>query len=137
MDQPTTPIRRTDPDATTEFVPADPAAPEAVEAEAGVAGTVPVLVTVRGPNAGSRYPLTAGVTVVGRHPDSEIRLDDVTVSRRHAEFHRTAGGFTVSDLGSLNGTYVNRERVESALLVDRDEIQIGKFRLVFHTAGAG
>jgi pSer/pThr/pTyr-binding forkhead associated (FHA) protein len=96
---------------------------------------VPMLVTVRGPNTGSRYLLTEDVTVVGRHPDSDILLDDVTVSRRHAEFQRTGGGFNVSDLGSLNGTYVNRERVESAALVDRDEIQIGKFRLVFHAAG--
>ena len=66
-----------------------------------------------------------------RHPDSDIFLDDVTVSRRHAEFHRGASAFTVRDVGSLNGTYVNRERVESATLSNGDEVQIGKFRLVF------
>jgi pSer/pThr/pTyr-binding forkhead associated (FHA) protein len=85
----------------------------------------------RGPNAGARFLLDHDVTTSGRHPDSDIFLDDVTVSRRHAEFHRTATGFTVRDVGSLNGTYVNRERVESATLNNADEVQIGKFRLVF------
>ena len=67
----------------------------------------------------------------GRHPDSDIFLDDVTVSRRHAEFRREGSGYTVHDVGSLNGTYVNRERVEAATLSNGDEVQIGKFRLVF------
>jgi pSer/pThr/pTyr-binding forkhead associated (FHA) protein len=67
----------------------------------------------------------------GRHPDSEIFLDDVTVSRRHAVFNRTADGYTVSDVGSLNGTYVNRDRIETIALKDSDEVQIGKYRLVF------
>ena len=71
------------------------------------------------------------MTTSGRHPDSDIFLDDVTVSRRHAEFHRDWGTFTVRDVGSLNGTYVNRERVEAATLSNGDEVQIGKFRLVF------
>ena len=82
-------------------------------------------------NAGARFLLEHDVTTSGRHPDSDIFLDDVTVSRRHAEFHRGSGGFTVRDVGSLNGTYVNRERVESATLSSGDELQIGKFRLVF------
>ncbi|MDN5933964.1 MAG: FHA domain-containing protein, partial [Pseudonocardia sp.] len=69
----------------------------------------------------------------GRHPDSDIFLDDVTVSRRHAEFRRDAGEFVVVDVGSLNGTYVNREPVDTAVLADGDEVQIGKFRLVFLT----
>ena len=90
-----------------------------------------LLVVRRGPNAGARFLLDHDVTTSGRHPDSDIFLDDVTVSRRHAEFHRGAGGFTVRDVGSLNGTYVNRERVESATLSSGDEVQIGKFRLVF------
>jgi hypothetical protein len=90
-----------------------------------------LLVVRRGPNAGARFLLDHDVTTSGRHPDSDIFLDDVTVSRRHAEFHRGAGGFTVRDVGSLNGTYVNRERVESATLNNSDEVQIGKFRLVF------
>ena len=100
-----------------------------------VAGSLPpgmaLLVVRRGPNAGARFLLDHDVTTSGRHPDSDIFLDDVTVSRRHAEFHRTATGFTVRDVGSLNGTYVNRERVESATLSNSDEVQIGKFRLVF------
>ena len=90
-----------------------------------------LLVVRRGPNAGARFLLDHDVTTSGRHPDSDIFLDDVTVSRRHAEFHRGPGGFTVRDVGSLNGTYVNRERVESATLGNSDEVQIGKFRLVF------
>src|SRR5262245_14000249 len=99
------------------------------------AGALPpgmaLLVVRRGPNAGARFLLERDVTTSGRHPDSDIFLDDVTVSRRHAEFHRAISGFTVRDVGSLNGTYVNRERVESATLSNGDEVQIGKFRLVF------
>ena len=90
-----------------------------------------LLAVRRGPNAGARFLLDHDVTTSGRHPDSDIFLDDVTVSRRHAEFHRDGGVFTVRDVGSLNGTYVNRERVESATLSNGDEVQIGKFRLVF------
>jgi len=90
-----------------------------------------LLVVRRGPNAGARFLLDHDVTTSGRHPDSDIFLDDVTVSRRHAEFHRDGSTFTVRDVGSLNGTYVNRERVESATLNNGDEVQIGKFRLVY------
>ncbi|GIG71475.1 oxoglutarate dehydrogenase inhibitor Odhl [Phytomonospora endophytica] len=90
-----------------------------------------LLVVRRGPNAGARFLLDLEVTTSGRHPDSDIFLDDVTVSRRHAEFHRDGVTFTVRDVGSLNGTYVNRERVENATLGNGDEVQIGKFRLVF------
>jgi pSer/pThr/pTyr-binding forkhead associated (FHA) protein len=102
---------------------------------ARIAETLPpgsaLLVVRRGPNAGSRFLLDTDVTTAGRHPESDIFLDDVTVSRRHAEFRREGGVFTVRDVGSLNGTYVNRERVESATLANADEVQIGKFRLVF------
>jgi FHA domain/zinc-ribbon domain len=90
-----------------------------------------LLVVKRGPNAGSRFLLDSDLTEVGRRPDSDIFLDDVTVSRRHAEFYRHAGRFAVRDVGSLNGTYVNRERIEEAALSGGDEVQIGKFRLVF------
>jgi pSer/pThr/pTyr-binding forkhead associated (FHA) protein len=90
-----------------------------------------LLVVNRGPNAGSRFLLDSDLTEVGRRPDSDIFLDDVTVSRRHAEFYRHAGRFAVRDVGSLNGTYVNRERIEEAALSGGDEVQIGKFRLVF------
>ncbi|MGI0130353.1 MAG: FHA domain-containing protein [Thermoplasmata archaeon] len=90
-----------------------------------------MLVVKRGPNAGSKFIVEDGVTRVGRHPESDIFLDDVTVSRRHAEFYRHPRGFTVRDVGSLNGTYVNRERIEEADLSDGDEVQVGKFRLMF------
>jgi pSer/pThr/pTyr-binding forkhead associated (FHA) protein len=95
-----------------------------------------LLVVKRGPNAGSRFLLDKDVTTAGRHPESDIFLDDVTVSRRHAEFHREGNGFTVCDVGSLNGTYLNRERIETAPLAGGDEVQIGKFRLVFFTSEA-
>ncbi|WP_442940016.1 FHA domain-containing protein [Nocardioides sp. B-3] len=91
----------------------------------------------RGPSAGSRFLLDADLTGAGRHPDSEIFSDDVTVSRRHAEFRRVGNDFTVSDVGSLNGTYVNRDRIDSVELTDGDEVQIGKYRLVFFTSAAG
>jgi len=92
-----------------------------------------LLVVKRGPNAGSRFLLDQAVTSAGRHPDSDIFLDDVTVSRRHAEFRLENNEFQVVDVGSLNGTYVNREPVDSAVLANGDEVQIGKFRLVFLT----
>jgi hypothetical protein len=92
-----------------------------------------LLVVRRGPNAGSRFLLDTEVTTAGRAPDSDIFLDDVTVSRRHAEFTRAAQGYLVRDVGSLNGSYVNRERIEEVLLNDGDEVQIGKYRLVFLT----
>jgi len=90
-----------------------------------------LLVVKRGPNAGSRFLLDQPTTSAGRHPDSDIFLDDVTVSRRHAEFRLGDNEFQVVDVGSLNGTYVNREPVDSATLSNGDEVQIGKFRLVF------
>ena len=93
-----------------------------------------LLVVQRGPGSGSRFLLDADVVKAGRHPDSEIFLDDVTVSRRHAEFHRSGETFTVSDVGSLNGTYVNRDRIDSVELNDGDEVQIGKYRLVFFSS---
>ena len=92
-----------------------------------------LLVVKRGPNAGSRFLLDQPTTSAGRHPDSDIFLDDVTVSRRHAEFRLESGEFQVVDVGSLNGTYVNREPVDAAVLANGDEVQIGKFRLVFLT----
>lgn len=90
-----------------------------------------MLLVRRGPNAGSRYVLDHTVTTVGRHPDSRVFLDDITVSRRHAEIRRTPAGYTVVDVGSLNGTYLNRERVDESALVDGDLIQVGKFKLMF------
>ncbi|MGH9009063.1 MAG: FHA domain-containing protein [Acidimicrobiia bacterium] len=98
-----------------------------------LAGGAALLVVRKGPNEGSKYMLDAEVTQAGRHPDSDIFLDDITVSRRHAEIIRRADGFHVLDVGSLNGTYVNRDRVEEAKLSNGDELQIGKFKLVFFT----
>ena len=90
-----------------------------------------LLVVQRGPGAGSRFLLDKDVVTAGRHADSEIFLDDVTVSRRHATFTREGDTFSVADAGSLNGTYVNRDRIDTVVLKDTDEVQIGKYRLVF------
>jgi pSer/pThr/pTyr-binding forkhead associated (FHA) protein len=95
-----------------------------------------LLVVKRGPNAGSRLLLQQPITSAGRHPGADIFLDDVTVSRHHAEFRLDDDEFRVVDVGSLNGTYVNRESVDSAVLANGDEIQIGKFRFDFFTAPA-
>jgi pSer/pThr/pTyr-binding forkhead associated (FHA) protein len=98
-----------------------------------------MLLVKRGPGAGSRFVLDESVVSAGRHPESTIFLDDVTVSRRHAEIIRTADGYLVRDVGSLNGTYLNRERIEDEVtLANGDELQIGRFKLVFlATSGPG
>ena len=96
-----------------------------------------LLIVQRGPSAGSRFLLDTDEVTAGRHPDSEIFLDDVTVSRRHAVFRRGPEGYRVIDTGSLNGTYVNRDRVDEALLAGGDEVQIGKYRLIFFPAQHG
>ncbi|MFF5023212.1 FHA domain-containing protein [Streptomyces collinus] len=97
-----------------------------------------LLVVRRGPNSGSRFLLDSDLTTAGRHPQSDIFLDDVTVSRRHVEFRRGGdGSFTVADVGSLNGTYVNRERIDQVALANGDEVQIGKYRLVFYASRQG
>jgi hypothetical protein len=90
-----------------------------------------MLVVTKGPNSGSKYALDEPLVTAGRHPDSVIFLDDITVSRRHAEVRQVEGGYEVKDVGSLNGTYLNRERVETAVLSDGDELQIGTFKLLF------
>jgi hypothetical protein len=117
-----------------EHVVPEPVAEESEQAQDVAQGLAPgtaLLVVRRGPNAGSRFLLDNPVTAAGRHPDSDIFLDDVTVSRRHAEFRREGAAFFVRDVGSLNGTYVNRERIDVAELAGGDEVQVGKFRLVF------
>ena len=98
------------------------------------AGTA-LLVVRRGPASGARFLLDSDITTAGRHPDSDIFLDDITVSRHHVEFRRSDGGFSIRDMGSLNGTYVNRSRIDDAALVSGDEVQIGKYRLQFLTGG--
>jgi pSer/pThr/pTyr-binding forkhead associated (FHA) protein len=112
--------------AAARLSPADQAAIDALPAGSAL------LVVQRGPNAGARFLLDADKTTAGRRPDSDIFLDDVTVSRKHAEFLRREAQFVVRDVGSLNGTYVQRDRIEEAVLRDGDEVQIGKFRMVFH-----
>jgi pSer/pThr/pTyr-binding forkhead associated (FHA) protein len=97
-----------------------------------------LLIVQRGPSAGSRFLLDTDEVTAGRHPDSDIFLDDVTVSRRHAVFRRTPDGYQVVDVGSLNGTYVNRDRIDAITLSGGDEVQIGKYRLVyFESAKSG
>ena len=90
-----------------------------------------LLIVKRGPNAGARFLLDQDVTTVGRHPNADIFLDDVTVSRRHAEFLRDGAKFTVRDLASLNGTYFDGQRIDDVQVTDGAEVQIGKFRLTF------
>ncbi|MDO4901561.1 FHA domain-containing protein [Actinomyces sp.] len=98
------------------------------------AGTALLLVQ-QGPTTGARFLLDSAQTTVGRHPRADIFLDDVTVSRKHAVFTALPdGGFSVRDSGSLNGTYVNRQRVEQAALRAGDEVQIGKYRMTYHPA---
>lgn len=96
-----------------------------------------VLIVRAGAQAGDRFSLDSDTTRLGRHPDSEISLDDITVSRRHVDIHRTADGYMVVDAGSLNGTYVNQERIDRILLRHGDELQVGKFRLVFFERSDG
>ena len=89
-----------------------------------------------GPTAGARYLLDTDVTTVGRHPEADIFFDDVTVSRRHAEISRNDTSFELVDQRSLNGTYVNGERVDRATLRNGAEVRIGKFRLNFFVSPA-
>lgn len=97
--------------------------------------TVPAggrLIVTRGPNTGSEWDLEHVITTAGRHPDSDIFLDDVTVSRRHVEIEQTTSGAVVRDVGSLNGTYLNQQRIEGDTpIANGDELQVGKFKLVY------
>jgi hypothetical protein len=105
------------------------------EALAELPQGIGMLVVRRGPNAGSRFVLDAEVTTVGRHPDSDVFLDDITVSRRHASVRRVPGGYDVADVGSLNGTYVDHQRVDQASLHHLADLQIGRFVLLFLVGG--
>ncbi|EPR75525.1 FHA domain containing protein [Leifsonia rubra CMS 76R] len=94
-----------------------------------------LLIVRRGPNVGARFLLDADITTVGRHPEADIFLDDVTVSRRHVEFLRQGTVFEVKDLASLNGTYLGGDRIESpAVLRERAELQVGKYKLTFYAS---
>jgi pSer/pThr/pTyr-binding forkhead associated (FHA) protein len=125
--------------STITFLPTEPGDPATAEVSVNLdelAEGLGMLVVKRGPNAGSKFVLETNLTRVGRHPDSDIFLDDITVSRRHAEFVHENGLYRVRDVGSLNGTYLNRERIEDAPLASGDEVQIGKFKLVYLGADA-
>ncbi len=91
------------------------------------------LVVASGHQAGTRYAITSDLLTVGRHPDSDIFLDDITVSRRHVELSTSNTGHVIRDVGSLNGTYLNGERLEESevSLTNGDELQIGKFKLLY------
>ncbi|MCW2751038.1 MAG: hypothetical protein JWR83_2148 [Aeromicrobium sp.] len=115
---------------TEEMSPSDVSAVENLPAGSAM------LLVQRGPDAGARFLLDSDVVTVGRHPDSDIFLDDISVSRRHATFTRSGNGYVISDLGSLNGSYINRDRIDSEVtLAGGDEVQIGKYRLIYF-AGA-
>lgn len=120
-------------DVDTEGMPAH----DASAADGLLAGSALLLVQ-RGPSAGARFLLDTDTVTVGRRPDSDIFLDDITVSRQHATFTRTEHGYVVVDLGSLNGTYVNRDRIDGDIaLSGGDEVQIGKYRLIYITGAVG
>ena len=113
---------------------------QAIEEELGAALTelapgVGLLVVRRGPNAGSTYVLDRDETTLGRHPDSNIFLDDVTVSRRHARVRRVDVRYELADVGSLNGTYVDHRRIDTATLHDLAEVQVGRYVLTFVLGG--
>lgn len=107
--------------------------------EQEVIGALPsgsaLLIVRRGPNTGARFLLDADVTVAGRHPEADIFLDDVTVSRKHAAFLRHGTSFSVRDLGSLNGTFMGGDRIDDTVgLSDGAEVQVGKFHLTFYAS---
>jgi len=108
---------------------------EEQEAIAALPSGSALLVVRRGPDMGARFLLDTDVTLAGRHPEADVFLDDVTVSRRHAEFRRAGTRFEVRDLDSLNGTYVDGVRIDApAPLRDRTEVQVGKFKLTFYAS---
>jgi len=93
-----------------------------------------LLIVRRGPNKGARFLLDADLVTVGRHPNADIFLDDVTVSRKHAEITRSGGVFTVNDLASLNGTYLEGARIDSDKLKNLSELQVGKYHFTFYAS---
>jgi len=127
------PIEREDEDRPTIQLQIDSPSgqPEEVSLDLEDLPAVGVLVVRAGPNAGSTFAVDKEVITAGRHPDSDIFLDDITVSRRHAEIRIEDANLIVRDVGSLNGTYLNRERIEQGDLHDGDTVQVGKFKLVF------
>jgi hypothetical protein len=132
------PLGAADSEETTLTLSAVEAANEEDELERYLAELPPgvgMLVVRHGPNAGSSYRLDKAETTIGRHPDSDIFLDDITVSRRHVVIEKRSAGYTLRDVGSLNGTYVNRKRVDEAQLRYGDDVQIGRYRVSFIVGG--
>jgi len=123
---------QTDPQTTMNYQPG-----ESPEALAPLSSELPERATLvirsGGGRAGETYALAAARTTIGRHPDSDVFLDDVTVSRNHAVVTREDDAYMIADQGSLNGTYVNRRRIERQTLLDGDELQVGKYKLTFIT----
>lgn len=125
-------LDRGDQSATITFTIDQTVSSGEVEVDLADVGTGGVLVVTRGPNSGSEFALEHVITNLGRHPESDVFLDDVTVSRRHAEIQRTPAGYVVRDVGSLNGTYLNQKMIDGdASFSNGDEIQVGRFKLVF------
>ena len=127
-------------DHTTHIPILDADTEEMSQADVSAVGNLPagsaMLLVQRGPDAGARFLLDSDTVSVGRHPDSDIFLDDISVSRRHATFTRSGAGYVIADLGSLNGSYINRDRIDNEVaLAGGDEVQIGKYRLIYF-AGA-
>jgi hypothetical protein len=117
-------------ETTMSYVPDEGEDESTTLEEMGVKGPA-LVVRSGGGRTGETFPLEGERTLIGRSPDCEIFLDDVTVSRKHAVVHRRDDAFVIEDLGSLNGTFVNKHRIESGELGDSDEVQIGKYRLTF------
>lgn len=122
----------TDPQSTMSYAPSDVSA-EIRPLKGPLPQAASLVIRRGGGRAGETFELTAERTTIGRHPDSDVFLDDVTVSRNHAVVTRDDDGYAISDEGSLNGTYVNRRRVERHVLADGDELQVGKYKLTFIT----
>lgn len=116
--------------------PQDGLDPQELAAISALPSGSALLVVKRGAADGSRFLLDTDLSKAGRHPNADVFLDDVTVSRKHAEFSRQGKSFEVRDLASLNGTYLNGVRIDSAALSNGDEVQIGKFKLTFYSSPA-
>jgi hypothetical protein len=117
-------------DQTLGFEQGDNAETTGILGDGGIDRTA-IIVRSGGGRAGEAFTLTSDRLTIGRSPDADIFLDDVTVSRRHAVLVRWPGGFAIEDQGSLNGTFVNRRRVDRKLLEDGDEVQVGKYKLTY------
>jgi len=121
----------TDSDRTQALSRADIFGPDSDDGTTLGTHAAATLMVRTGPQAGDRFTLSGTPTRLGRHPDSDVSLDDISVSRRHAEIERHGVEYVLRDVGSLNGTYVNQRRVDSVVLQQGDEILVGRFRLLF------